>query len=567
MFIMESIKEAIRQQLKIEEVIGSYVTLTPFGLNFKACCPFHHEKTPSFQINTDKQMFYCFGCKKGGDIFTFIQEIEHVDFKESLKILGEKAGMSNNYSPELAREFTQKKNLFLIHEYANRFYQILLTNNEKVVTYLLDRGLTRETIKKWRIGYIPDGFSQLGNILKNKGFSQKDLIDSGLIVQGEKGTYDRFRGRIMFPITDNSGKVVGFSGRLMLGTKESERQGVGKYINSPETPLYHKSKILFGFSQAKQFLSEKKSVIIVEGQFDAILVSQSGYPNVIAISGTAGTEYHIEQLSRFVTEIIIATDSDQAGIQSAKKIAEIAYQFDQDVFVITLPKNSDPADIIQKDLELWNRLVVQKKDFIQFVIDSDAEEKSSKEKIATVHNYLFPVIIKNPNEMYRDMQLQKIAVSLKISLESIRLEFQKFTTQEIVIQKKEEPEIIQKKNKELYFLQLQELHSIYIRCKNAQTWFQNHEEVVQFIKENPQEKLENEDIEQIMLYDEFDTDTLQKKLDMLWIQIQQSTIDREVAQLRKSIRELSDEVATKKLQERLLYLRTKKEELNRSLFA
>lgn len=565
---MESVKESIKQQLRIEQIIGSYVTLVPLGNNFKACCPFHHEKTPSFNINTDKQMFYCFGCKKGGDIFSFVQEIEKVDFRESLKILAEKAGISLQNNPEMTRELQQKKVLYEIHEYANRFYQICLSKDGQVIKYLLDRGITKETIKKWRIGFVPDGFSHLVSVLKRKGFSDQDLIASGLVIKGDKGVYDRFRGRIMFPITDHSGKVIGFSARIMPGTKESERDNVGKYINSPETILYHKSKILFGFSFAKQSLSEKKSVILVEGQFDAILVSQQGFENVVAISGTAGTEQHIEQLARFVTEIIIATDSDYAGLQSAKKIAEFAYQFDRDVSIIEIPKNADPADIIRNNPEGWNQLVEQRKDFIQFYIDHTQDEESQKKRIQSIQEYLFPLIAKLPNAMYQDAQLQKIAYALSVSSESIRLEFNKILNQQSFIQETKTTQVIEKKPvKDVFLYSLQEMKRVHHYCNEAKFWFEKNPETVDLIQEIILDDGESFLAEQLIRYSGFDQGVWEKYLDSLWIGIQQIQIDRELQELRKQISSQYEVENIQELQQKLLQLRTKREELTRRLLS
>lgn len=559
---MDSIKDLIKQQLKIEEVIGSYITLIPFGNNFKACCPFHHEKTPSFNVTTDKQMFYCFGCKKGGDIFSFIQEVEHVDFKESLKILTEKAGIDIKDSPDISRELEHKKKLYQIHEYATRYYQLLLTKNEHVQGYLIERGLTKETIEKWRIGYVPDGFSQLTSVLKKKGVSDKDLIDSGLVIQGDKGIYDRFRGRIMFPITDNSGKVVGFSGRIMLGTVESKRDGVGKYINSPETILYHKSKILFGFSHAKQSLSERKSVILVEGQFDALLVSQQGFPNVVAISGTAGTENHIQQLSRFVAEIIIATDRDHAGIQSAKKIAELAYQFDRDVSIIVLPESSDPADIVRSSGETWNELVKNRKDFIEYFVTLTKTEGSQKDRIKSIQDYLFPILKKLPNAMYQDLQLQKIAQALLISSESIRSEYKKFEDNQP--QSNNIP-IDNFESKRITSNPLQELVCIYKYCPETKNWFIEHESVIQLLGNTILDISESKLAEQLIKYSQFDNSSWNKYLNSLWIRYQQIQIDQDLIKLRLQITNTQDVLVAQELQEKFLQLKTQKEELSRLL--
>jgi DNA primase len=564
---MESVKDIIKQQIRIEDVIGSYVTLVPMGDNFKACCPFHHEKTPSFNINTQKQMFYCFGCKKGGDVFSFVQEIEHTDFKESLKILAEKAGVDLKNSPEISQELKLKKKLHEIHEYATRFYQLLLTKNDAVINYLVERGIHKETIKKWRIGYAPDEFSQLTKVLQKKGFSEKELILSGLVIQGNRGPYDRFRGRIMFPISDASGKIIGFSGRIMSGTHESTRDGVGKYINSPETILYHKSKALFGFSFAKQSFAEKKSVIIVEGQFDAILVSQTGFPNVVAISGTAGTEHHVEQLSRFVNEIIIATDNDYAGVQSAIKIAELAYQYDREVSVITIPDGKDPADSIKENPETWNVLYHDRKDFISFYIHYVQLQKySDKETIQLIQQTLFPLLYKLPNAMYQDAQLQKMAHILSVSPESIRTEFQKATIKNTIESTNNLLNSEPQSNIRPNFSPIDEISHIHQHYPESKNWFDIHPEVIEQLGGIQSEKINIQNsAEQSMRYEKFDAVSWDRYLNTLWIRAQQIQIDQEMNALRKEIHNTQDSLAIQHLQEKLLQLSSRKEELNRLL--
>lgn len=558
---MDSVKELIRNKLSIEEVIGSYITIIPFGKNYKANCPFHHEKTPSFHITPDKQMFYCFGCKKGGDIFSFIQEIERVDFKEALKILAEKAGVSLHESAELAKELQIKKNLLLIHEYATRFYQLLIKNSEPVITYLENRGMNRESIKKWRIGYIPDGFYQLVTVLKKKSFSEKDLIESGLAIAGNKGIHDRFRGRVMFPVCDSSGKVVGFSGRLFPGSNESTREGAGKYVNSPETMLYHKSKILFGLHHAKQSIAEKKTVILVEGQFDCVLSHQIGHTNTVAISGTALTEAHIEQLSRFANEIIIATDSDHAGIQSAHKIARLGYQFDCEVSLILLPTGKDPADIIATEPESWAKYITERKDYLSFWSGTSINE-SLRDRLKLLNETIFPSFIGITNQVYLDDKLQRIATMLNVSQDSIRKEFEKFLSlhEKNIIPEVEKTNIETKLNP--LAVQSQELYIVYTYFpEETKDWFSKHEDAIKWLQTQKFSIDQSLLAKQMHQYASLDSQVWEIRLETLWIRLQQIWIEQNIDILRQKISQTSDVSQAEALQKELLALYVKKEAL------
>ncbi len=561
---MDSIKEIIREKLRIEDVIASHITLVPLGKNYKACCPFHHEKTPSLHINTDKQMFYCFGCKKGGDIFSFVQEIEHLDFKEALALLAEKAGVDLRHSKELSLEMRQKKSVLQIHEYAARFYQLLLSNQPNVIQYLEKRGLISATIKTWRIGYAPDGFQQLVNVLRKKGFSDEDLVASGLAIRGERGLYDRFRGRIMFPITDNQGNIIAFTGRVVPGTAEASREGVGKYINSPETIVYHKSSALFGFSYAKKQLAEKKSAILVEGQFDTILLHQNGYSNTIGLSGTACTEKHIEQLQRFVQELIIATDSDRAGIQSAHKIATIGYQFECDVSVIVLPEGKDPADILSENPLKWEEFLKSRKDYLLFHADITADQ-SLRDRIGSVETHVFPVLARLQNHVRRDAKLQSVANSLKVSHESIRKEFQKFlqiTPQET---RRLAPNVVSESLNPL-MIQIEEF--ILIRKlfqHETGFWFADHQKTIDLLNKYPISVPLERDAQLLVRYQSLDSVAWKIRLDTIWIRTQQIVLEHEINQLRQEIAQTDDYQRINDLQQRMIALRTQKDELIRSL--
>ena len=571
--MMNSAKELVREKMHIQDVIGSYITLVPAGKNYKACCPFHIEKTPSFQVNTEKQMFYCFGCKKGGDIFSFVQEIEHCDFKEALKLLADKAGIDIHQSAELAKELQVKKKLIQIHEFATRFYQLCLMQQQAVLDYLISRGIVSSTLKQWRIGYAPDDFQALTNVLLKKGFTEQELILSGLVGKSERGLYDRFRGRIMFPITDSQGVIVAFSGRIMPGTRDAIRGESGKYINSPETTIYHKSSVLFGFSFAKKTISELHKVTIVEGQFDALLLHQSGHVSTVALSGTAATDRHMEQIARFAQEIIIATDGDRAGIASAHKIAMLGYRFNLDVSLVILPEGKDPADIIAKDPTDWNTLIQHKKDYITFHGEITAQQ-TLRERIISVETHLFPLLAEMQNNVHRDAKLQSIANQLQVSQESIRAEFQKFIQKYSSVQISQFPnththhivDSLKQETKNSLDTQLDELLIIYnLFQTETKFWFDNHPQVVQMILEYTKSITDQQLAAAPIRYESLDHTSWQIRLDTLWLRIQQIQIDRDIKHLRNNINTVHDEKHVQDLQQQLLSLQSKKESLIRSL--
>ncbi len=564
---MNSVKELIREKMRIQDVIGSYVTLVPAGQNYKACCPFHIEKTPSFQINTERQMYYCFGCKKGGDVFSFVQEVERVDFREALKILAEKSGVDIKESAELVKEMQTKKNLIKIHEYATRFYQLCLSQNQPAMQYLVSRAVTPVTIKEWRIGYAPNDFQALTRVLTQKGFTEFDLIQSGLVGKGNNGLYDRFRGRVMFPITDNQGVIVGFSGRILPEIYQAN-PNTGKYINSPETAIYHKSSILFGFSFAKREIGIKKTKVIVEGQFDTILLHQFGNRETIALSGTAATDYHMEQIARFAQKIIIATDGDNAGIASAHKIAMLGYRFGIDVSLIVLPEGTDPADLVSQNKDRWQEIIQSEKDYITFHGEI-TKKLSLRERIISVENNLFPLLGEIQNHVQQDAKLQVIARQLEVSLESIRSEFQKF------LKKKESSsqfnsvqdiQLVHKESRSSFDIQLEELSLIlYLFPVETKSWFKKNEDARIMVQKITRQFSEQDRAEVGIRYDSLDETTWNIRLDTLWLRIRQLSIDMKIGEIRNKIHSLQDEQVAQELQRELLSLQKEKENLVRSL--
>lgn len=381
---MSSPIEQIKERLSIVDLISSYLKLEKAGTNFKARCPFHNEKTPSFVVSPIRQSYYCFGCHKGGDIFSFIQEIEGIDFKEALKLLAERTGVDL-----VKTEYKVKNNkdiLFKTLEISTRYYQKQLTLNQTALSYLKDRGVNEESIKIFRLGYAPDGWR---NLLDNlaKYLKKNWLEEVGLIIKkNDYSFYDRFRNRIMFPITDYQDRVIGFSGRS-FGDQEA------KYINSPQTTLYDKSKALYGFSLAKQAIREKKYCILVEGQFDLILSHQVGYKNTVAVSGTALTEDHLKVISRLTDTILMSFDADQAGVNASKKGLLLALKHGLEVKIISLPNGKDPADIISSNQEQWSSYVSEAKHVINFYLDYYQKQiKDKRELNKLIRQEIYPFI-------------------------------------------------------------------------------------------------------------------------------------------------------------------------------
>lgn len=403
----------IKDKLPIDELISEYIQLEKAGNNLKGCCPFHNEKTPSFFVSPDRGAYYCFGCGAKGDIFTFVQEYEGIEFKEALRVLAEKAGVSlEDYKVNSDRE-----KYFRIMEGVTKLYQALFQKNSDAKKYLTSRGLKDSDIEKWRIGLAPDDWQTALNFLKTKKVSEKDIEVAGLIKKGEKGSYyDRFRNRIMFPIFDGSSRVIAFSGRT-LSTDSKE----AKYINSPDTPLFNKSEVLYGFNFAKKNIRKLDFSIIVEGQFDVIMCHQAGYTNAVATSGTSITEDHITQLQRLSKKIVIALDGDGAGLRASKKAWEIALNNSMDVKVVFLPDGKDPADLINEDPKKWKEIIKNAQHIIDFMIDILVKKEVSEPRslLGEIKKEILPYVSNLESSMEKDYFIQKISDIFSVSTESI----------------------------------------------------------------------------------------------------------------------------------------------------
>lgn len=336
--------EQIKEKLDIVQVIGSYIEVKPAGRNFKARCPFHGEKTPSFMISPDRQTWHCFGsCNEGGDVFSFVMKYENIEFYEALKLLAEKAGVElKKLSPEDQKQFGI---LYDINDAAKDFYRQEFERNPKIAAYVKERGLTEDTIREFEIGFAPQAWDQATAYLTAKGFAAADIERAGINFRTERGTYgDRFRGRIMFPIWNHTGKVVGFSGRIL---PEYDTGEAGKYINSPETPIFNKSRVLYGFNKAKNHIREMKFALLVEGQMDLLMCHQDGLKNAVATSGTALTADHLKTLKKQTDNIMFSFDNDEAGQKAAERSIDLAKGLDFNVKVLLIKDFKDPADAIR----------------------------------------------------------------------------------------------------------------------------------------------------------------------------------------------------------------------------
>jgi DNA primase len=372
---MSSTTEKIKDRLSIVEVLSSYITIEKAGGSLKARCPFHNEKTPSFFISPERNTYYCFGCGAKGDIFSFVQEFEHIDFLGALKILADKAGVEIEQTKSGVVD--TKKRLFDCLETATLFFQQQLKGQTDALLYLKKRQLSIEMVRDWRLGFAPDDWYALGDYLKKHGFTEKEIEAAGLIKQGDKGRfYARFRGRIMFPIFDGSGRVVAFSGRIL--SSESEE---AKYINSPETAVFEKSKILFGYHKAKKEIREKGFALLVEGQMDLLMSHEKGFGNTLASSGTAFTFEQAEIIKRLTDVLYIAYDADKAGQNAAFRAWQLALKSGLEVKAVYLPKGLDPADAIAQDPKIWADAVANAKNIIDYYIELLSLDKKQNDQI------------------------------------------------------------------------------------------------------------------------------------------------------------------------------------------
>lgn len=419
----------IKGCLDVVDVISGYLKLQKSGVNFKARCPFHNEKTASFYISPERQIWHCFGCSKGGDMFGFIKEIEGVEFLEALKILANKAGIELDHVNFDPGSKNQKTTLYEICELATKFFEKQLFHSntgKRVLDYLSDRGLKENTIKEFRLGFSPSDWGFLSDFLKSCDYSEKEIIESGVSIKRneEPGIYDRFRSRIIFPIFDLNNQTVGFTGRIFEDSVGFAKisSDVAKYINTPQTPIYDKSRILYGLNKAKTEIKKTDQCIIVEGNMDTLMSHQAGVKNTVASSGTALTQNHLRLLQRYTNNLGFCFDTDQAGAIATRRGIGLALSqnFNIKVLEINDKKCKDPADFIEKYGSKWSKVVVCAKPVIDFYFDrAKVNYNSSPEDKKSVIVVLAPLIKRLVSRVEKSHWIAQLAFFLRAKEEDV----------------------------------------------------------------------------------------------------------------------------------------------------
>lgn len=409
--------EEIKSRLDIVDVIREYLQLQQAGGNFKAKCPFHQEKTPSFMVSPEKQIWHCFGCGKGGDMFSFVQEIEGLSFPETLRVLAPKAGVTLQRGGNVGS--SKKSKVLDVLDLSKRYYNKVLLESPRAGAardYLKQRGLTEDQIIDWQIGYSFDAWNGLLDFLRQKSFSDLEIFEAGMCVKSQNGNkiYDRFRGRIMFPINDVNGNTVAFTARVSPEKEATEQQG--KYINSPQTAVYDKSKILFALDKAKMDIRSQDQVVVVEGQMDAITAYNYGFKNVVASSGTALTTAQIKLINRFTKNIDLAFDMDDAGQRAADRGIKEASVFDMNISVVSLPSGKDPDEAIRNDVSEWREALQNAKPIMEFYFETifsgvDLSKVENKRKGAQA--FLSKIILLE-NKIDHDFWLKKLSEKIDV---------------------------------------------------------------------------------------------------------------------------------------------------------
>ncbi|MBU0727846.1 DNA primase [Patescibacteria group bacterium] len=402
--------EEIRAKLNIEEVVGSYIQLKKAGRNLKGLCPFHNDSRPSFTVSPEKGIAYCFSCNTGGDIFKFVQLIENVEFPEAVRILADRANVPlPDFKPQA---HNQRLRIIEANGSATKFFQEQLDKDKR--KYFLDRGLTEETIQKFRLGYAPDSYNSLKDHLVKIGYTEKEILDGGLLTQrsiADKNTYDKFRKRFVFPILDHQDNIVGFGGRI-------DGDGEPKYLNSPDTPAYNKSFVLYGLNWGKDMIKKEDLAIFVEGYMDVIAAHQAGTENTVATSGTALTIHQLKLIKRYTPNIAFSFDQDPAGLEATKRSIELAQEAEMNIKIIEVPLGKDPDECIKESPEKWKEAIINAVPVMDFYLSYslkqfDRETLSGKKEIM---NFMLPLIKQHKGEVEQNEYLERLALEIKTDI-------------------------------------------------------------------------------------------------------------------------------------------------------
>ena len=436
--------DEIKSRLDIVEVIRSYIQVKAVGANFQALCPFHREKSPSFVISPEKNIWHCFGCGKGGDVFSFVQEMEGISFVEAMRLLAPKAGVTLTSFEK--KDFSKRNRLLDILEFATRYFEKHLESEAAKFfrNYLQERGLSEETIKEWRIGYAPDSWDNLILRLKelpkneNIHFNDQEIFSAGLSVrkEGVNRYYNRFRDRIIFPITDINSNVIAFTARVNPKIEKNENVG-GKYINSPQTELYDKSRVVFGLDKAKSVIKNEDLAIVVEGQMDAIMAHQYGFKNVIASSGTALTSEQLTIIKRYTNNLALAFDMDAAGQMAADRGIKEAMALDFNISVIVLQDGKDAAECLKKNPEEWREAVRNARPMMEYYLDKLSFEHDARTAVGSkeIAKKALKMIANFSSTIEVNFWLKKVAEIINVPEQSLREELRKNNNPETSSQK------------------------------------------------------------------------------------------------------------------------------------
>jgi DNA primase len=431
--------EEIKNKIDIVPFISEYLPLKKAGRNFRALCPFHTEKTPSFIVSPERQIWHCFGCQKGGDVFGFLMAIDNLEFPEALEVLAKRAGVKLVKSYEVSEQSKVKAKIYQMNHLASEFYQYLLLNHssgKRALDYVLGRGVKRETIKTFSLGWAPNLWDALTKFLVKKGFSLADLETGGLLVKRERSSFDRFRNRLIFTLRDQRGNVVGFAGRIL-----DQAASEAKYINTPETPVYVKGNILYGLDVTSQAIKKEGKAVIVEGEFDLISSFQAGQSNVVAIKGSALTEGQVGLLKRYTQNIILALDTDLAGDEAARRGVEIADAAGFSISVVKLAVGKDPDECVRIDSSLWKKSVKEALPVFDYFLDlalsrHGTQTAEAKKKIG---DEVLPILVRITNPIVQAHYLGKLAQALSVPEEAIAA-----TAQKIVRERQASPGPLEK---------------------------------------------------------------------------------------------------------------------------
>lgn len=426
MAIPDNIIDKIQERVDIVEVISQYIPLKKTGRNYKANCPFHHEKTPSFVVSPDKQIYHCFGCGAGGNVFSFLMKQEGVEFPEAVETLAERAGVvlpRNSIQTKEASALADK--LYRINESAAEYFQACLKNNSVASDYVRTRGIGTETASKFKIGYAPDSWDGLLNFSNKKGVDAAFLEKAGLVIANDRGGhYDRFRKRIIFPIVDLKNKVLGFGGRVLDAS-------LPKYVNSPETQVYSKGRSLYGLNLSRDHIKKEGYALIVEGYLDFIIPYQAGITNIIATLGTAFTLDQIKLLKRFAKTAVMVYDPDEAGEAASLRNLDIFISEDVNVYIAELPKGYDPDTYIRKfGADEFRKLIKSSKNLFDYKLDklSKKYDMRSANGKASIAGEMLPTLSRISNEVLKSNLVKKLSEKLSVDEEALKIEMKKVKT-------------------------------------------------------------------------------------------------------------------------------------------